>query len=117
MKKQTKSSVVAFKVEEELADFLDKLPNKSDFIRRAIYAQLGVACPVCQGTGSVSRETHDAFTVFLEKWEVHSCESCGDQYPMLKDLSEVTGNLCKHLQENWLNNSPKLCFTCSHTDR
>ena len=35
------------KVESELAELLDKLPNKSAFIRNAIAAQLGVACPLC----------------------------------------------------------------------
>ena len=48
-KKPGKSQIVAFKVEDELADFLDKLPNKSEFIRKAIAAQLGVACPLCRG--------------------------------------------------------------------
>ena len=37
--KHPKTAVVAFKVEQELADLLDKLPNKSSFIRKAIAAQ------------------------------------------------------------------------------
>ena len=37
-----KSQIVAFKAEEELATFLNKLPNKSAFIRKAIVAQLGM---------------------------------------------------------------------------
>ena len=39
-RKQSKPAVVAFKVEEELAQLLDKLPNKSAFIRKAIAAHL-----------------------------------------------------------------------------
>ena len=50
-RKAPKTAVVAFKVEEELAEFLNKLPNKSAFIRKAIAAQLGMACPLCNGKG------------------------------------------------------------------
>jgi hypothetical protein len=49
--KTPKTAVVAFKVEEELADFLNQLPNKSAFIRKAIAAQMSMACPLCHGTG------------------------------------------------------------------
>ena len=48
-KKTAKTTVVAFKVEQELADLLNSLPNKSAFIRKAIAAQLGVSCPLCKG--------------------------------------------------------------------
>lgn len=50
-----KSQIVAFKVEDDLARFLDDLPNKSEFIRRAILAQFGMNCPLCTGTGVVPR--------------------------------------------------------------
>lgn len=53
--KTQKSQIVAFKVEEDLADFLDKLPNKSEFIRKAILAQFGMTCPLCTGSGVVPR--------------------------------------------------------------
>ena len=58
-RKPSKTAVVAFKVEEELAEFLNKLPNKSAFIRKAIAAQLGMACPLCNGKGLVPRGVHD----------------------------------------------------------
>ena len=38
--KPPKTAVVAFKVENELAELLNQLPNKSAFIRKAIAAQL-----------------------------------------------------------------------------
>ena len=40
--KKQKSQIVAFKVEDDLAEFLDKLPNKSEFIRKAILAQFAM---------------------------------------------------------------------------
>ena len=51
--KTEKSQIVAFKVDEDLANFLDKLPNKSEFIRRAILAQFNMTCPLCTGSGVV----------------------------------------------------------------
>jgi len=52
--KTPKTAVVAFKVEEELADFLNQLPNKSAFIRKAIRRQMSMACPLCHGSGQVT---------------------------------------------------------------
>ena len=60
-----KPTVVAFKVEKELADLLNKLPNKSAFIRKAIEAQLGRACPLCNGKGVVPRGVHDHYVPLL----------------------------------------------------
>ena len=113
-KNAPKSSVVAFKVEEELADFLNQLPNKSDFIRRAIHAQLGIACPLCRGTGKVSKENHDHFTAFLAKYELHSCEGCGDEFAVPKEatakevLPEPVQQVIDHIRQG----GPEYCYTC-----
>ena len=66
--KSPKTEVVAFKVEAELAEFLNKLPNKSAFIRKAIAAQLGVSCPLCQGKGVVPRGVHDHFAPLVSQF-------------------------------------------------
>ena len=42
-RKPQKKKIVAFKVEEDLAEFLGKLKNKSEFIRQAILAQFSMA--------------------------------------------------------------------------
>ena len=63
-----KTEVVAFKVEAELAEFLNKLPNKSAFIRKAIAAQMSIACPLCGGTGTVNRAVHDHFAPLLQRF-------------------------------------------------
>ena len=77
--KPAKTAVVAFKVEEELADLLNKLPNKSAFIRKAIAAQLGVACPLCQGKGVVPRGVHDHYAPLVTRFNSRSCEGCGHE--------------------------------------
>lgn len=109
-KRTPKSTVVAFKVEEELASFLNNLPNKSDFIRRAIYSQLGVACPVCEGTGRVGKEMHDNLVSFLEKWKLHHCSSCGDEFPVPKE-PELAASLSEHW-ESLVQSGAEVCYTC-----
>src|SRR5436305_9151141 len=74
--KTEKSQIVAFKVDEDLADFLDKLPNKSEFIRRAILAQFGMTCPLCVGSGVVTRGVHDHFEPVIANNCTRPCEKC-----------------------------------------
>src|SRR5262249_38431255 len=74
-----KTAVVAFKVEKELADLLDQLPNKSAFIRRAIAAQLGKVCPLCQGKGVVPRGVHDHVAPLLKQMNLSHCASWGEE--------------------------------------
>src|SRR4029077_10707375 len=78
-RKPPKTAVVAFKVESELAELLNKLPNKSAFIRKAIAAQLGVACPLCNGKGVVPRGIHDHFAPLLNQLNSRSCDGCGSK--------------------------------------
>src|ERR1700676_422576 len=76
-RKPPKTEVVAFKVEKELADLLNKLPNKSAFIRNAIAAQLGVACPLCKGQGVVPRGVHDHYAPLVAQVSSRQCDGCG----------------------------------------
>jgi hypothetical protein len=46
-----KSRLVAFVADEELAAFLASLPNRSQYIRRALLTELHRLCPACGGTG------------------------------------------------------------------
>jgi hypothetical protein len=75
-KATTKSKIVAFKVEEDLADFLDNLPNKSDFIRKAVLAQFGMTCPLCTGTGVTPRGVHEHFKLVIADHSTKPCEKC-----------------------------------------
>src|SRR3954451_16790773 len=83
--KPQKTEVVAFKVEEELADLLNKLPNKSAFIRKAIASQLGRSCPLCEGKGVVPRGVHDHYAPLLEKYGQRGCEGCGNALSVPRD--------------------------------
>src|ERR1700676_1424522 len=76
---KTKTDVVgAFKGEPALAELLDKLPNKSAFIRKAIAAQLGAGCPLCHGKGVVPRGVYEHYTPLLAQFNSRNCDSCGN---------------------------------------
>lgn len=81
-RKPPKTAVVAFKVEKELADLLNKLPNKSAFIRKAITAQLGMTCPLCSGKGVVPRGIHDHYAGIIRQYSQHPCDGCGTAQPV-----------------------------------
>src|SRR5258708_23222806 len=87
--KHKKEAVVAFKVEQELADLLDKLPSKSAFIRKAIAAQLGASCPLCRGKGVVPRGVYEHFSPLLEQFNSRNCEGCGNSLRLPLDDGDL----------------------------
>src|SRR5271166_609054 len=91
-RKPPKTAVVAFKVENELADLLNKLPNKSAFIRKAIASQLGVACPLCKGQGVLPRGVHDHFAPLLARFSSRGCDGCGDQLDLPLDAGDLAAD-------------------------
>ncbi len=109
--KPAKTAVVAFKVEEELADLLNKLPNKSAFIRKAIEAQLGLACPLCNGKGVVPRGIHDHFAPLLPKLNNRRCDGCGDVLPLPREAGELEEEARVRL-EQFFHGGPLYCGGC-----
>src|SRR5271154_6283717 len=98
-RKPHKTDVVAFKVEAELAEFLNKLPNKSAFIRKAIASQMKMACPLCNGSGVVSRGLHDHFTPLLQQFNSRNCDSCGTTMPLPNDPGDLTAEHQDRLEQ------------------
>ena len=94
VRKSPKTEVVAFKVEEELAEFLNKLPNKSAFIRKAIAAQLGMACPLCNGQGIVPRGVHDHYARLMVQFNSMHCAGCGHHEDAAHSHSDI---FCFHI--------------------
>lgn len=77
-----KQRVVTFKVEEEVAVFLAGLPNKSEFIRKALLSALLEPCPICHGRGSVPRSLRRDLEKILRKQQFVACSFCGYQFPL-----------------------------------
>src|ERR1700734_694966 len=109
--KPPKDAVVAFKVEKELADLLNKLPNKSAFIRNAIAAQLGIDCPLCHGKGVVKRGMHDHFAPLVAQFYHRSCDSCGSEMNLPLDPGELDGETRDRLEQFFLG-GPLYCDGC-----
>jgi hypothetical protein len=109
--KEKKSQIVAFKVEDELAAFLDKLPNKSEFIRRAILAQFNMTCPLCTGSGVVPSGIHHHFSEVIERQSARPCEKCkaAVAFPLSAD-GVVAAD--KDRIEQFLKGGPLYCAKC-----
>jgi hypothetical protein len=110
-RKTPKTAVVAFKVEEELADFLNKLPNKSAFIRKAIAAQMSMACPLCNGSGMVSRWIHDHYAPLLAGWNSRACDGCGHDLSLPRDPGDLAADDQRRL-EQFFHGGPLYCDPC-----
>src|SRR5258708_25072062 len=79
---KAKQRVMTFKVEEDVAAFLDQMPNKSDFIRKALLAAFLEPCPVCNGKGSVPRGLRRDLEVIFSKEQFVPCSFCGYEFPL-----------------------------------
>ena len=111
MPRKPPKTVVAFKVEQELAELLNKLPNKSAFIRKAIEAQLGMACPLCNGTGVVPKGIHDHYAPLLARHNRRPCDGCGDRQTLPRDLVHLSDRERQRL-EQFFHGGPLYCETC-----
>lgn len=112
--KPQKSQIVAFKVEEELAAFLDNLPNKSEFIRKAILAQFGMTCPLCTGSGVVPRGVHDHYKPVIAERNTRPCEKCKAAVPFPLTVDGTPAADKKRL-EQFLHGGPLYCPKCYPT--
>ena len=110
-RKTPKTAVVAFKVEKELAELLNKLPNKSAFIRKAIAAQMGMACPLCNGKGVIPRGLHDHYAPLLARLSSRHCDGCGDELPLPRDAGDLSAEDHSRL-EQFFHGGPLYCDGC-----
>jgi hypothetical protein len=72
MKEQT----VTFKVDSKLAEQLKNVPNKSEFIRNAVFKALNNVCPVCNGAGVLNACQQEHWLDFTAHHTIERCESC-----------------------------------------
>ena len=75
-----KQKVITFKVDPEIEELLDKIPNKSDFIRNAIVKAMDCVCPVCSGTGILNAHQKRHWENFLKEHQLVRCSECDELY-------------------------------------
>lgn len=111
MARKAKTEIVAFKVEQELAEFLNKLPNKSEFIRKAIVAQFGMACPLCDGSGVVPRGIHTHYKPVIAEHNTRPCAMCEAVQTVPLNLEAVPAEDQQRL-EQFFKGGPLYCPSC-----
>jgi hypothetical protein len=70
-----RQETISFKADKDLARVLALLPNRSEFIRRALLTALVNTCPLCQGSGQITPQQKRHWDEFLAH---HHLEKCGD---------------------------------------
>jgi metal-responsive CopG/Arc/MetJ family transcriptional regulator len=74
-----KRAIITFKVDESLHSIIKDIPNRSEFIRSAIIEALGSTCPLCNGSGMLSREQKRHWDEFATDHAVVRCDECQEQ--------------------------------------
>lgn len=65
-----------FKTDEQLAELLDRIPNRSEFIRKALLTAMERHCPLCHGSGILTVEQQQHLGHFLSTHPLEKCHSC-----------------------------------------
>ena len=71
-----KQSVITFKVDDELYQAIKNIPNRSEFIRSAILGALGSVCPLCNGSGMLTKNQKRHWDDFSLDHSVRLCNEC-----------------------------------------
>jgi hypothetical protein len=71
-----KEQVISFKVDKDLQEVLNRIPNKSEFIRASILEALGNKCPLCGGNGILSESQKQHWAHFLKHHSLEKCDEC-----------------------------------------
>lgn len=71
-----KQSIITFKVDDELLQAIRDIPNRSEFIRSAIVSALGSVCPLCNGSGMLTRNQKRHWDDFSADHTLETCDDC-----------------------------------------
>jgi len=71
-----KEETITFKVDQQLAEALRRVPNRSEFIRNALRTALDAGCPLCQGTGTLTVEQQRHWREFVLDHQLARCDTC-----------------------------------------
>ena len=74
-----KHEMVSFKVDHELMRLLQRVENRSAFIRAAVLAALDSACPLCGGSGILQPHQRQIWDAFSHSHPQAECGRCHEQ--------------------------------------
>lgn len=80
-----KEHIFSFKVDAAMAARLEKLPNRSAFVRQAIETALETSCPLCQGSGTLTEEQQEHWDHFLHQHSLEKCHKCNAVHFICQD--------------------------------
>lgn len=89
-----KGEIITFKADRPLLEALERVPNRSEFIRSAILAALEDVCPLCRGRGTLSAAQRRHWQAFAAHHGVEQCDDCREIH-LVCDASAV-GPVHKH---------------------
>lgn len=72
----SKHEVVTFKVDSALSEKLNKIRNRSEFIRQALLVALDNHCPLCNGSGVLTQHQKQHWDEFIKNHSFRRCDSC-----------------------------------------
>lgn len=75
-----KQDVISLKVDRSLAEAMEGVANRSEFIRDAILAALDNVCPLCMGTGILSPLQKRHWATFAHDHSVQQCPDCHERH-------------------------------------
>ncbi len=76
MSQKTPQEVITFKADESLLRAMKGIRNRSEFIRTAILSALDSICPVCMGTGVLTKCQQEHWESFTRSHSTEECEEC-----------------------------------------
>ncbi|MBW1723393.1 MAG: CopG family transcriptional regulator [Deltaproteobacteria bacterium] len=74
-----KQDIITFKVDEDFREIIKGIPNRSEFIRRAVMAALGSVCPLCNGSGMLTPNQKRHWDDFALHHPLKRCRDCDER--------------------------------------
>ena len=74
-----KQEIITFKVDDDLRLAIKDIPNRSEFIRSAIIAALGSVCPLCNGSGMLTKNQKIHWDEFSAGHSLETCDECKEK--------------------------------------
>ncbi|MBO4631635.1 MAG: CopG family transcriptional regulator [Lentisphaeria bacterium] len=96
MRNEKKSAVITFKAEDELLSALEKVPNKSQFIRAAVLNALAETCPLCGGAGFLNERQLKHWKSFERAHRIHRCGRCDGLEIKCRNHEDQCGKDCEN---------------------